>query len=63
MNGIYFLFGTIYSNARGIATNSLYKVILTVIATNGIPESVVAGILIAAIGKVLLNTSSFSRTF
>lgn len=55
MNGIYFLFGTSYSNARNIATDSLYKVILTVIATNGIPEAVVAGVLISAIGKVLLK--------
>lgn len=55
MNGIYFLFGTSYSDARNIAADSLYKVILTVIATNGIPEAIVAGILVAAIGKIILK--------
>ena len=31
MNGIYFLFGSSYANAKGIATDALYGVILGVI--------------------------------
>ena len=33
MNGIYFLFGSSYANAKGIATDALYGVILGVIGT------------------------------
>lgn len=53
MSGIYFLFGTSYSDAKGVAADALYKLILTVIGTQGIPEAIVAGVLVAAIGQVL----------
>ena len=39
MNGIYFLFGSSYANAKGIATDALYGVILGVIGTQGVPEA------------------------
>ncbi|MDD3238723.1 MAG: ECF transporter S component [Lachnospira sp.] len=55
MNGIYFLFGQNYASARGIAIDVLYKFILGVIGTQGIPEAIVAGVLVAAIGKVLIK--------
>ena len=55
MNGIYFLFGGSYANAKGIATDALYGVILGVIGTQGVPEAIVAAVLTAAIGKALLH--------
>ena len=55
MNGIYFLFGSSYANAKGIATDALYGVILSVIGTQGVPEAIVAAVLTAAIGKALLH--------
>jgi uncharacterized membrane protein len=55
MNGIYFLLGQNYASARGIAIDVLYKFILGVIGTQGIPEAIVAGVLVAAIGKVLIK--------
>ena len=55
MNGIYFLFGSSYANAKGIATDALYGVILGVIGTQGVPEAIVAAVLTAAIGKALLH--------
>lgn len=55
MNGIYFLFGTSYATAKGIAIDALYGVILGVIGTQGIPEAVVAAVLTAAIGKALIR--------
>lgn len=55
MNGIYFLFGSSYSDAKGIATDALYGLILTIIGTYGIPEAIIAGILVTAIGQVLFK--------
>lgn len=55
MNGIYFLFGSSYANAKGIATDALYGVILGVIGTQGVPEAIVAAVLTVAIGKALLH--------
>lgn len=54
MNGIYFLFGNSYAAAKGIAVDALYGVILGVIGTQGIPEAIVAAVLVTAIGKALL---------
>ena len=54
MNGIYFLFGSSYAQAKGIMTETLYRVILGVIGTQGVPEAIVAGILVTAITKALL---------
>ena len=53
MSGIYFLFGESYATAKGIALDALYGFILTIIGTVGIPEAIVAAILVTAIGKVL----------
>lgn len=53
MNGIYFLFGENYAAAKKIAIETLYGYILTIIGTVGIPEAIVAGFLVATIGKVL----------
>lgn len=55
MNGIYFLFGASYASAKGIAIDALYGVILGVIGTQGVPEAIVAAILTAAIGRVLIR--------
>jgi uncharacterized membrane protein len=59
MNGIYFLFGSSYANAKGIDDkaqhDALYGVILSVIGTQGVPEAIVAAVLTAAIGKALLH--------
>lgn len=53
MNLIYLLFGEAYAAARGMAYETLYSAILIMIGTNGVPEAIVAAILVAAIGQVL----------
>lgn len=53
MSGIYFLFGSSYSAAKGLAADSLYKLIFTIIGTQGIPEAIVAGVIVTAVGQVL----------
>lgn len=53
MNGIYFLFGESYSSVKGIALDALYGFIITIIGSVGIPEAIVAAVLVTAIGKAL----------
>lgn len=55
MNLIYVFFGDSWGSARGVAGDLIYKAILAVIATNGIPEAIVAALITAAVGKVLLK--------
>ena len=55
MNLIYVFFGDSWGSARGVAGYLIYKAILAVIATNGIPEAIVAALITAAVGKVLLK--------
>lgn len=55
MNGIYFLFGSSYAAAKGLAEDALYGVILTVIGTQGVPEAIVAAVLVLGVGQVLLK--------
>ncbi len=55
MNFIYLFFGKSYAEAKNVAVSTLYGVILSVIAINGLPEAIVAGILTVAICKALLR--------
>lgn len=54
MNMIYIFFAGDYAAANETAVNALYGFILTVIGTNGVPEAIVAAIITAAVGKILL---------
>ncbi|MEG1458916.1 MAG: ECF transporter S component [Acetivibrio sp.] len=56
MNLIYILFGDSYAAAREISYQALYGTILAIIGTNGVPEAIVAGILVTAIGKVFFKS-------
>ncbi len=55
MNLVYVLFADEFAMARGVAVDAVYGVIVTVIVANGIPEAIVAAILTAGVGKVLLK--------
>ena len=55
MNLIYIFFGESWGSAKGVAVDMIYKTILAVIATNGIPEAIVAALITTAVGKVLLK--------
>lgn len=55
MNMIYLFFGTSYAAAKNVEMNALYGIILGVIGINGVPEAIVAGVLTAAVAKVLLK--------
>jgi uncharacterized membrane protein len=55
MNFIYLFFGKAYAEASQKAYDVLYGVIMTVILVNGIPEAVIAAIIVTAIGIPLLK--------
>jgi len=55
MNMIYLFFGSSYAQARGVAENAIYSMILGVITLNGIPEAIVAAIIVTLVGKVLMS--------
>ncbi|RGY95581.1 ECF transporter S component [Clostridium sp. AM58-1XD] len=61
MNLIYFLFGNSYAAAAHVNTaKGVYAFILGVICMNGIPEAILAGILTAAITRVLIQVKEHS---
>lgn len=62
MGGIYVFFGESYAAAKGLAYEALFGIILGVVGTNGVPEAIVAAILVAAIGKALLVYMAKSST-
>ena len=53
MNMIYLFFGESYATAKEASFEGFYYAILTVIGTNGVPEAIVAAILVCAITKAL----------
>lgn len=62
MGGIYLFFGESYAAAKGLAYEALFGIILGVVGTNGVPEAIVASILVTAIGKALLVYMAKSST-
>ena len=46
---IFFLFRSSYADARHLEIDAIYGIILSIIATNGIPEAIVAAVVTAAI--------------
>ena len=57
MNLIFVFFRDAYASANGVAAESVYGFILTIIGINGIPEAIVAAILTALIGRILLKAN------
>ncbi len=55
MGLIFFLFSDAYAAAKGIGPELVLGVILSIVGANGIPEAIGAGVLVAAIGKVLFG--------
>lgn len=53
LNIMYFLFQNAYATAKNISVDAVYNAIITIMVVNGIPEALVAGVLIGAIGKTV----------
>ena len=55
MGRIYKLFVNEFAQAKGVALDAVWGLIMATVTASGIPEAIVAAILVAIIGKVLLN--------
>lgn len=53
MGGIYVMFRDSYATAVGVSVDTLFKFIMGIVAGNGIPEALVAGVITVAVGQVL----------
>lgn len=61
MNMIYFCFREEFASAKAIAIEAVYDAILAIIATNGIPEAIVAAVLGTAVCAALLRLIPYER--
>lgn len=61
MNLIYIFFRDAYASANQVASDAVYGIILTIIGMNGVPEAVVAALLVALIGRVLLKSKAAEK--
>ena len=55
MGSIYFLFAQQYAEAKEVALTAVWGMIMGTITAAGIPEAIVAAVLVLALGKVLLK--------
>ena len=58
MNLIFVFFGESYGAAKGIAADAVYPFILSIIGLQGVPEAIVATIIVALVGRPLLRFAS-----
>lgn len=55
MGSIYFLFTQQYAAAKNVAISAVFGLIIGTVTASGIPEAIVAAILVTVIGKALLH--------
>ena len=51
---------TQYAEAKNVAVDAVWGLIMVTVTASGIPEAIVAAILVAVIGKVMLRFTSHS---
>lgn len=61
MNFIYFFFKEEYAAVRGVEAGSLYWLILGVIGTNGVPEAILAAVIVSLVTRALLRSKIVKR--
>lgn len=54
MGSIYFLLATQYAEAKNVAMDAVWGLIMGTVTASGIPEAIAAAILVTALGKALL---------
>lgn len=55
MGSIYLLFASQYADAKNVGIDAVWGLIMVTVTASGIPEAIVAAILVAVIGKVMLR--------
>lgn len=61
MGSIYLLFAQEYAQAQNVGITAVFGLIMGTVTASGIPEAIVAEILVTALGKVLLKQKIFYR--
>lgn len=61
MGSIYFLFASEYAQAKETSIAAVWGLVLGTVAASGVPEAIVAAILVAVIAKVLLRSRQMGR--
>lgn len=61
MGSIYLLFAQEYAQAQNVGITAVFGLIMGTVTASGIPEAIVAAILVTALGKVLLKQKIFYR--
>lgn len=59
MGSIYVLFAQQYADAKNVGITAVFGLIMGTVTASGIPEALVAGVLVAVLGKVLLKQRFF----
>lgn len=62
MGSIYILFARQYAEAREVAINAVWGLIMGTVTASGIPEAIAAAILVLALGKVLIQVYRRTET-
>lgn len=55
MGSIYILFATQYAQAKEVAVDAVWGLIMGTVTASGIPEAIVAAVVVAFVGRVLLK--------
>ena len=58
MGSIYFLLSQQYASAKNVALSSVFGLIMGTVTASGIPEAIVAAVLVTVIGKALLHLTA-----
>lgn len=61
MGFIFVFFKDAYAVANGVATNAVFGFILSIVGMNGVPEAIVAAVIVAFVGRVLV-TAKFMQS-
>ena len=61
MGSIYFLFAEQYAEAKEVAITAVWGLIMGTITVSGIPEAIIAAVLVAVIGRALLKLRVMAR--
>ena len=61
MGSIYFLLSQQYASAKNVALSAVFGLIMGTVTASGIPEAIVAAILVTVIGKALLKLMAKMR--
>ena len=55
MGSIYLLFAQQYAEAKDVAMNAVFGLVMTTVTASGIPEAIAAAVLVTVIGAALLK--------